>query len=61
VSATASNGRVANDRPGDKLGGEPVVELRFRLVFKLSDVVAAEDRASGAWSEQEDGGVRMED
>jgi len=34
---------VARDRPGDKPNGEPVVELRFKLVLKLSDVAAAED------------------
>jgi hypothetical protein len=40
VSATESDDRVASDRPDDEVSDEPVVELRFKLVFKLSDVVA---------------------
>jgi hypothetical protein len=32
-------GRVAGNRPDDKVSDEPVVEIRSKLVFRLSDVV----------------------
>jgi hypothetical protein len=61
VSNGGEDGGTLSDRPDDEISDEPVVEVRVELVLKLSEVLAAEDRASGAWSEQEDGGVRMED
>jgi hypothetical protein len=42
VAVDGPDGRVASDRPDDELIGEPVVGLRFKLVFKLRDVVAVE-------------------
>ena len=41
--AGEADGRVADGRPDDKLSDEPFDELRFKHVFKLSDVLAEED------------------
>ena len=41
--AYEADGCVGCDRLGDELSDEPVIELRFKLVFKLSDVRAVED------------------
>jgi hypothetical protein len=41
--AGGSDDHVGSDRPDDELSGEPVFELSFRLVLKLSGVVAAQD------------------
>ena len=43
VPVDGGNGRVASDRLGDEVSDESVVELRGKLVFRLSDILAAED------------------